>query len=67
MEDTTDFDYSHAKKYGKTLKENILGDYHSLYDQSDTLLLPDVFKNSRNKFIEIYELDAVHFLSALRL
>ena len=34
------------------------------YVQSDTLLLPDVFENFRNKCIEIYELDPAHFLSA---
>ena len=32
--------------------------------QSDTLLLADVFENFRNKYIEIYELDPSHFLSA---
>ena len=35
-----------------------------MYVQSDTLLLADVFENFRNKFIEIYELDPAHFLSA---
>ena len=35
-----------------------------MYVQSDTLLLADVFENFRNKCIEIYELDPVHFLSA---
>ena len=41
-----------------------LGDYHDLYVQCDKLLLADVFKNFRNKYIEIYELDPAHFLSA---
>ena len=41
-----------------------LGEYHDLYVQCKTLLLADVFENFRNKFIEIYELDPVHFLSA---
>ena len=40
-----------------------LGNYHDLYVQSDTLLLADVFENFRNKCIEIYEIDSVHFLS----
>ena len=40
------------------------GEYHDLYVQSDTLFLADVFENLRNKFIEIYELDPTHFLSA---
>ena len=34
-----------------------LGDYHDLYDQSDTSLLADVFKNLTNMCIKIYELD----------
>ena len=41
-----------------------LGDYHDLYDQSDTLLLADVFKNLTNMCIKIYELDPAWFLSA---
>ena len=41
-----------------------LGDYHNLYVQGDTLLFADVFENFRNKYIEIYELDPAHFLSA---
>ena len=35
-----------------------------MYVQCDTLLLADVFENFRDKFIEIYGLDPVHFLSA---
>ena len=35
-----------------------------MYVQSDTLLLAYLFKNFRNKCIEIYELDPAHFLSA---
>ena len=34
--------------------------------QSDTLLLADIFKRFRNKYIEIYELDPANFLSAPR-
>ena len=35
-----------------------------MYVQSDTLLLPDVFENFRNKCIEVCELDPANFLSA---
>ena len=35
-----------------------------MYAQSDTLLLPDVFENFRDKCDEIYELDPAHFVSA---
>ena len=47
------------KEYSKNLD-----DYHDLHVQSDTLLLADVFEYFRNKCIEIYQLDPVHFLSA---
>ena len=52
------------KEYIKNLIKKNIGDYHDLYVQSDTLLLVDVFENYRNKWIEIYELDSAHFLSA---
>ena len=51
----------------KNLNNKNVGDYHDLYNQSDTLLLADVFENFRNKCIEIYELDPAHFLSATGL
>ena len=35
-----------------------------MYVQCDTLLLTDVFENFRNKYIEIYDLDLAHFLTA---
>ena len=60
LEDITDKDYTHAQKVFKELKPKNFGDYHDLYDQSDTLMLTDVFENLRNKCIEIYELDPAH-------
>ena len=48
----------------KNLNNKNLGDYHDFYVQSDTLLLAEAFDNFRNKYIEIYELDPSHFLSA---
>ena len=35
-----------------------------MYVECDTFLLADVFENFKNKCIEIYELDPIHFLSA---
>ena len=64
MEDITDVDYRHAKRVFH--KKNI-GNYHDLYDQSDTLLLSDVLENFRDKCIEIYEVDPAHFLSVAGL
>ena len=55
------------KKVWKSFEIKNLGYYHDLLVHSDTLLLVDVFENFRNKFIEIYELDPAHFLSALRI
>ena len=48
----------------KEFKLKNLGDYHDFHVQSDTLLLPDVFENFRNKCVKIYELYPAHFLSA---
>ena len=64
LEEITDKNYIHAQKIFEGLVLKNLGDYHDLYDQSDTLLLADVFENFRNKYIGIYELDSAHFLSA---
>ena len=41
----------------------ILGEYHDLYIQSDTLLLADVFENFRNMCFKIYEFDPIRFLN----
>ena len=69
MEDITGVDHSHAKRVfnevaPKNLTNKILGDYHDLYVQSDTLLLAEVFEKFRNMCIKVYELDPAHFLSA---
>ena len=37
---------------------------HDLYVQSDALLLVDVFQNSRNMCLEMYELDPARFLTS---
>ena len=57
-------DLKHVKKVCDTFKIKRLGEYHDHYVQSDTTLLADVFENFRDKCIEIYGLDPVHFLSA---
>ena len=63
-EHITDEDYAHAQLVWNTFNIKNLGEYHDLYVQSDTALLADVFKNFRDKCIEIYELDPAHFLTA---
>ena len=64
LEDITDKDYERAQKVWEVFGIKNLGEYHDLYVQSDTLLLADVFENFRDTYIEIYELDPAHFLSA---
>ena len=64
MEDITGADYAHAKSVCKDFEIISLGEYHDLYVQINTLLLADVFENSKNMCIKIYELDPAKFLSA---
>ena len=64
IEVIADADYAHAKRICKDFEIKNLGEYHDLYVQSDTLLLPDVFENLRNMCLKIYELDPAKFLSA---
>ena len=39
-------------------------DYHELYNDSDVLLLADVFENFRDICLKIYGLDPVHYYTA---
>ena len=64
MEDITDADNAHAKRVYNELKLKNIGKYHDFYVQSDTLLLPDVFENFRNMYLEIYDLDPAKKISA---
>ena len=61
MEDITDADYEHAKTVSKHFEIKNSGKYH---DQSDTILLADVFENFRTICLNIYELHPAKFLSA---
>ena len=63
MENIDDIDYRHGNNVFKKFELKNLGEYHDLYVQSDTLLLPDVFEIFRNMCIKVYELDPAHFLS----
>ena len=67
MKDTASADYMHRKRVCKDFNLKNLEEYHQLYVQSDTLLLADVFENSQYICLEIYELDAAHFLTAAGL
>ena len=63
MENIDDIDYRHGNNVFKRFKLKILGEYHDMYVQSDTLLLADIFENFRNTCLKVYELDPAHFLS----
>ena len=63
MEDITDADYLHAKRFCKDFEIKHFGEYHDLHAQRDTLLLAVVFENFKNMCLEIYELDPAKFLS----
>ena len=64
MEDITHADYAHAERVCKDFEIKFFGEYHSLYVQSHTLLLADLFENFRNMCIKTYELDPAKLLSA---
>ena len=64
MEDITDSDYMHAKRFCKDFEIKTLREYHDLYIQSNTLLLADVFEIFRNMCLKIYQLDLNCFLTA---
>ena len=66
-EGITDEDYVHAQKVWKVFEIKILGEYHDLYVQGDTLLLLEIFENFRDGCIDTCKLNPVHFLSALGL
>ena len=63
MKDITDADYAHTNRVCKDFKIKNLGDYLDLYLQSDTLVLIDVFENSRSRCLEIMSL-ILHISSA---
>ena len=65
MDDITDADYTHGKKFCKDFEIKYLGEYHDLYVQSDALSLADVFENFRNMWAKICKLDHGKFFQLL--
>ena len=60
-EDISDEDYAHAQKVWEVFEMEHLQDYHNLYNETDVLLLADVFENFRNICMENYKLDPAHY------
>ena len=56
--------YVHVLNVWKTWKMKTLKDYLKLYNESDVLLLADVFENFRDLCLKNYGLDPVHYYTA---
>ena len=63
-EDISNEDYTHAKKIWRVFKMEHFQDYHNLYNETDVLLLADVFESFRNICIENYKLDPAYYYTA---
>ena len=57
-------DYKHACNVWNTFKMKTFKDYHKLYNETDVLLLADVFENFRDLCLKIYRLDPVYYFTA---
>ena len=63
-ENISDEDYQHAQKVWEAFDMEYLQDYHNLYNETDVILLADVFENFRGICIKNYELDPAHYYTA---
>ena len=63
-EGITDEDYKHALNVWDVFDMKTFKDYHELYNETDVLLLADVFENFRNICLENYKLDPAHYFTA---
>ena len=60
----TEKNYKHVLNVWNTFKMKTFKDYHKLYNETDALLLADVFENFRDLCLKIYGLDPVHYYTA---
>ena len=56
--------YKHACNVWDSFNMETMKDYHELYNDSDALLLADVFENFRDLCLKIYRLDPVYYFTA---
>ena len=61
LEDISDKDYEHAQKVFKEYCTD-MGDYHDLYVQTDTFLLPDIFENLETNALKYMDLILLIFI-----
>ena len=57
-------DYKHVWNVWHTFKMKTFKDYHELYNETNVLLLADVFENFRDLCLKIYGLDPVYYYTA---
>ena len=67
MEDSTDGDYTLAKRVCKDFEIKTLGEYHDFYIQIDTLLIVYAFENFQNMCLKRYYFNPARFLTASEL
>ena len=63
-EGISDKDYLHAQKVWEEFDCKTFRDYHNLYNESDMLLLSDVFENFRDVCLKYYDLDPAWYSTA---
>ena len=63
-EGITEEDYKHALNVWNAFNMKTFKDYHELYNETDVLLMADVFENFRNNNLKIYGLDPGHYFTA---
>ena len=56
--------YNHVLNVWNTFNMETFKDYHELYNETDVLLLADVFENFRDLCLKIYGLDPVYYYTA---
>ena len=56
--------YKHVLNVWNSFNMETMKDYHKLYNETDALLLADVFENFRDLCLKIYGLDPVHYYTA---
>ena len=57
-------DYKHALNVWNVFNMKTVLDYHELYNETDVLLMADVFENFRDNNLKIYGLDPVHYFTS---
>ena len=60
----TEKNYKHVLNVWNTFNMKSMKDYHKLYNETDVLLLADVFENFRDLCLKIYGLDPAYYFTA---